>query len=36
MKKTHSRVGLLSSLAIHGLLIGGGFAWLDNHEVKKR
>lgn len=36
MKKTHSRVGLLSSLAIHGLLIGGGFAWLDNHEVEKK
>lgn len=35
MKKQHSRIGLLASLAIHGALIGGGFAWLDNHQIEK-
>ncbi|MDD0823263.1 energy transducer TonB [Mannheimia sp. AT1] len=35
MKKSHSRIGLIVSLAIHGTLIGGGFAWLDNHKVEQ-
>nr|P72204.1 RecName: Full=Protein TonB [Mannheimia haemolytica]AAB09530.1 TonB [Mannheimia haemolytica] len=35
MKKKHSRIGLLASLAIHTALIGGTFAWLHNHKVKK-
>ncbi len=35
MKKKHSRIGLLASLAIHTALIGGTFAWLHNHKVEK-
>lgn len=35
MKKKHSRIGLVASLAIHAALIGGTFAWLQNHKVEK-
>ena len=35
MKKKHSRIGLVASLAIHGALIGGGLAWLKDHKIEK-
>lgn len=35
MKKHHSRIGLIASLAIHGALIGGSFALLNEQKVEK-
>ncbi|QNS15157.1 TonB family protein [Mannheimia bovis] len=35
MKKHHSRIGLIASLAIHGALIGGSFALLNEQKIEK-
>lgn len=35
MKKHHSRIGLIASLAIHGALIGASFALLNEHKMEK-
>lgn len=34
MKKHHSRIGLIASLAIHGALIGGSFALLNEQRIE--
>ncbi|MFA9487714.1 MULTISPECIES: TonB family protein [unclassified Mannheimia] len=34
MKKHHSRIGLIASLAIHGALIGGSFALLNEQKIE--
>ncbi|QLB15288.1 energy transducer TonB [Mannheimia granulomatis] len=35
MRKKHSHIGLITSLAIHSALIGGGFVWLNEHKIEK-
>lgn len=35
MRKKHSHIGLITSLAIHSALIGGGFALLNEHKIEK-
>ncbi|QIM65972.1 energy transducer TonB [Mannheimia granulomatis] len=35
MRKKHSHIGLISSLAIHGALIGGVYMWLSDHPIEK-
>lgn len=35
MRKKHSHIGLIASLAIHGALIGSGLIWLKEHKIEK-
>lgn len=35
MRKKHSHIGLIVSLALHAILLGGGFFWLKEHQQEK-